>query len=134
LVRIMKITKRLPGLPIERTLGVLSGRWKAVIVYVLMSGPRRICELEQRIAGISQKVLLQQLRALEEHGLVRRETFAGEPRRVDYALTSLGMSLKPLISLLYEWGRHHAEELEGIGRLLPCDAVVRNTTHGNGKE
>jgi DNA-binding HxlR family transcriptional regulator len=130
LVRIMKITKRLPGLPIERTLGVLSGRWKAVIVYVLMSGPRRICELEQQIAGISQKVLLQQLRALEEHGLVHRETFAGEPRRVNYALTSLGMSLKPLISLLYEWGRHHAEELEDIGRLLPCDAVVRNTTHG----
>jgi DNA-binding HxlR family transcriptional regulator len=50
----MNITKRLPGLPIERTLGVLSGRWKAVIIYILMSGPKRICELEKQIVGISQ--------------------------------------------------------------------------------
>jgi DNA-binding HxlR family transcriptional regulator len=121
----MRVLKRLPGLPLERTLGVISGRWKAVIVYVLLSGPKRICELEAQIRGISQKVLLQQLRALEEHGLVERQTFSVEPQRVDYQLTPLGISLEPLISVLQDWGEHHAAELRDTASLLPCAAVVR---------
>src|SRR5580698_10584449 len=99
----MRITKELPGLPLERTLGVISGRWKAVIIYVLLNGPKRVCELEKQIPTISQKVLIQQLRSLEKHGLVNRETSADETQRVDYMLTSLGMSLAPLISLLFTW-------------------------------
>jgi DNA-binding HxlR family transcriptional regulator len=124
----MKITKELSGLPIERALGVISGRWKALIIYVLLSGPKRICELENQIAGISQKVLIEQLRVLEEHGLVTRQTFPEEPQRVDYSLSPLGMSLNPLLSLLYEWGQHHAEELQEADKILPCEAVVRSTT------
>jgi DNA-binding HxlR family transcriptional regulator len=124
----MRITKELSGLPIERTLGIISGRWKAIIIYVLLSGPKRICEFENQIAGISQKVLIEQLRMLEEHGLVERQTCPQEPQRVDYVLTPLGMSLKPLLSLLQEWGEHHAEELQETDRLVPCAAVVRNTT------
>ena len=126
----MRITKELPGLPIERTLGVISGRWKAVIVYVLLDGPKRICELENQIVGISQKVLIEHLRVLEEHGLIARETFPDEPQRIDYVLTSLGISLKPILSLLEDWGQHHAEELRETEKLLPCESVVRNT---NGK-
>lgn len=122
----MKVIKELPGLPIERALGVVSGRWKAVIIYVLLNGPRRTCELENQIEGISQKVLIEQLRALEEHGLVYRQSFAQEPQRVDYGLTELGMSLKPLLSLLEEWGRGHAEELKETDKLLPCAAVVHS--------
>jgi DNA-binding HxlR family transcriptional regulator len=122
----MRITKELPGLPIERTLGVISGRWKAIIIYVLLDGPKRIRELEDQIAGISQKVLIEQLRALEAHGLVDRKSHAEEPLRVDYILTPLGMSLQPLLRLLYEWGQHHAKELNETARLLPCEAVVRN--------
>lgn len=122
----MKVSKHLPGLPIERTLGVISGRWKAVLIYVLLDGPKRLCELENQVAGLSQKVLIQQLRALEEHGMVYRQTGAEEPQRVDYALTPLGMSLKPLISQLYDWGRQHAEEVGETSRLLPCEAVVRD--------
>jgi DNA-binding HxlR family transcriptional regulator len=122
----MRITKELPGLPIERTLGIISGRWKAIIICALLDSPKRICELENQIAGISQKVLIEQLRALEEHGLVYRKSHAEEPLRVDYILTTLGMSLQPLLRLLYEWGHHHAEELNETARLLPCEAVVRN--------
>ena len=122
----MKVIKELPGLPVERALGVVSGRWKAIIIYVLLNGPKRICELENRIEGISQKVLIEQLRALEEHGLVYRQLFAQEQQRVDYGLTELGMSLKPLLSLLEEWGRGHAEELKETDRLLPCAAVVHS--------
>ena len=124
----MKVIKELPGLPVERALGVVSGRWKAVIIYVLLNGPRRTCELENRIEGVSQKVLIEQLRALEEHGLVYRQSFPHEPQRVDYGLTELGMSLKPLLSLLEEWGRSHAEELKETDKLLPCAAVVHSET------
>jgi DNA-binding HxlR family transcriptional regulator len=124
----MKVIKELPGLPIERALGIVSGRWKAVIIYVLLNGPRRTCELENQIEGISQKVLIEQLRALEEHGLVYRQSFPQEPNRVDYVLTGLGMSLKPLLSLLEEWGRVHAEELKETDKLLPCASVVRSET------
>src|ERR1700722_17280913 len=99
----MTVTKRLRGLPIERTLGVISGRWKPVVLHVLLNGPRRTCELEQHIPSITQKVLIQQLRSLEEHGLVYRQPSADEPQRVDYTLTPLGMSLKPLIAMLDEW-------------------------------
>lgn len=121
------ITKHLPGLPIERTLGVISGRWKTVLIHVLLNGPKRICDLEQQIPSISQKVLIQQLRALQEHGLVCRQSCAEEPQRVDYALTPLGLTLKPLISMLYEWGELHAHEVGESGRLLPCAAVVRDS-------
>jgi len=83
----MKIIKRLPGLPVERALGVFSGRWKAVILDVLLDGPQRTCELEMRIVGISQKVLLEQLRALEVHGMVSRQSSAGHRQGIEYLLT-----------------------------------------------
>jgi DNA-binding HxlR family transcriptional regulator len=121
----MTITKHLPGLPLERALGVISGRWKAVIVHVLLSGPKRTSELEKHIPSLTQKVLIQQLRALEEHGLVFRTAGADDAHRVDYALTPLGLSLEPLIAQLRAWGEHHAEELDDTDRLLPCEAVVR---------
>ena len=66
--------------------------------------------------------MIEQLRALEEHGLVYRQSFAQEPQRVDYGLTELGMSLKPLLSVLEEWGRGHAVELKETHKLLPCAA------------
>ncbi len=83
--------KRLPMLPVERALKVISGRWKAVILYQLFDGPKRLSELQKRIPPITQKVLIQQLREMEEHGLVSREVFAQVPARVDYAATPLGL-------------------------------------------
>lgn len=127
----MKISKHLPGLPIERALRVISGRWKAVIVHVLLDGPQRLSGIEHRINGLSQKVLIQQLRSLEEHGLVYRRLYPQEPQRVDYALTPLGLSLQPLIAQLYDWGLHHAQEQDETERLLPCQAVVRDMPEGN---
>jgi DNA-binding HxlR family transcriptional regulator len=122
----MKIIKRLPGLPVERALGVLSGRWKAVILYVLADGPQRTGELQKRIAGVPQKVLIEQLRALEEHGLVSRRPVATDHQGIEYLLTPLGVSLRPVLESLIEWGAHHAGELDEGDRLLPCEAVVRD--------
>jgi DNA-binding HxlR family transcriptional regulator len=122
----MNIIKRLPGLPVERTLGVISGRWKAVLLYTLLDGPQRTCELETRIAGISQKVLIEQLRVLEEHGMVSRQPSASSSQGIEYLLTPLGESLRPILDSLIEWGAHHAKELDEVDRLLPCEAVVRD--------
>lgn len=122
----MKIINKLPGLPVERALGVLSGRWKTVILYTLLDGPQRTHELEKRIVGISQKVLIEQLRALEEHGMLTRQPSAGDRQGVEYLLTPLGESLRSLLDSLISWGVHHAEELDDASRLLPCSAVVRD--------
>jgi DNA-binding HxlR family transcriptional regulator len=124
----MKIIKRLPGLPVERALAVLSGRWKAVILFVLLEGPKRTSDLEQVIVGISQKVLIEQLRALEQHGLVSRQASAQDSRGVEYLLTSLGESLRPVLQTLIDWGVHHAGERDDLDRLLPCNAVVQDRT------
>lgn len=122
----MKTINRLPGLPIERTLAILSGRWKAVILHVLLDGPQRTCDLEKRIVGVSQKVLIEQLRALEEHGVVSRQSSTVDRQGIEYLLTPLGESLRPILESLIEWGVHHASELDDLDRLLPCDAVVRD--------
>jgi DNA-binding HxlR family transcriptional regulator len=122
----MKIIKRLPGLPVERALAVLSGRWKAVILYALLDGAQRTCELENRIVGVSQKVLLDQLRALEEHGMVTRLPSVDHRQGIEYRLTPLGESLRPVLQSLIEWGAHHAKALEEAHTLLPCEAVVRD--------
>jgi DNA-binding HxlR family transcriptional regulator len=122
----MKIIKRLPGLPVERTLNVISGRWKAVILHVLLDGPQRTCELEKRITGISQKVLIEQLRALEEHGMVSRRLSKESTQGIEYSLTALGESLRPVLQSLMDWGVRHANDLNEPHRLLPCEAVVRD--------
>ncbi len=125
----MKIIKRLPGLPVERALGVLSGRWKAVILHVLLDGPQRTCALEARIAGLSQKVLLEQLRALEEHGMVSRPPSAEHRQGIEYRLTPLGESLRPILESLDRMGRPSRQRSSmRSDRLLPCDAVVRDLT------
>lgn len=102
-------TKRLPALPAERALKVISGRWKAVILYHLFDRPRRLSELKRLVPGITQKVLIQQLREMEEHGLVDREIFREIPPRVEYAATPLGLSLEPVLLALCQWGQRHAD-------------------------
>jgi DNA-binding HxlR family transcriptional regulator len=122
----MKIIKRLPALPAERTLGILAGRWKTVILYVLLQGPHRTCDLEQRIAGVSQKVLIEQLRALEEHGMVTRQASATGRQGIEYRLTPLGESLRPVLESLIEWGTQHAKAQDEGDKLLSCATIVRD--------
>ena len=83
--------KRLPMQPVERALKVISGRWKAIILYQLFDGAKRLSELKKLVPSVSQKVLIQQLREMEEHGLVQREIFRQVPPRVDYSATALGL-------------------------------------------
>ncbi|WP_426753759.1 winged helix-turn-helix transcriptional regulator [Myxococcus sp. Y35] len=110
------IIKQLPPIPAERAIKVIGGRWKVVILYHLFEGPKRLSELRRLAPRASQKVLVQQLREMEEHGIVHREVFAQVPPRVEYTATKLGLSLKPIIGALCEWGRHHEEELNALDR------------------
>ncbi|MGK9168056.1 helix-turn-helix transcriptional regulator [Inquilinus limosus] len=112
--------KRLPVLPVERALKVIGGRWKAVILYHLFDGPRRLSQLGRTLPEISQKVLIQQLREMEEHGLVHREIFRQVPPRVEYSATALGLSLEPVLRALCDWGQRHAAELNELDRLAEC--------------
>jgi DNA-binding HxlR family transcriptional regulator len=112
--------KRLPELPAERALKVIAGRWKAVILYHLFEGPKRLSELKRLVPNASQKVLIQQLREMEEHGLVNRKIFRQVPPRVDYTATALGLSLEPVIMSLCDWGRRHAAKLNELDRLAEC--------------
>jgi DNA-binding HxlR family transcriptional regulator len=115
-----EVTKRLPALPAERALKVISGRWKAILLHHLFDGPKRLSELKRQVPDVSQKVLIQQLRELEEHGLVHREIFRQVPPRVDYSATALGLSLEPVLRALCEWGQRHAAELNEPDRLAAC--------------
>jgi DNA-binding HxlR family transcriptional regulator len=112
--------KNLPSLPAERALKVISGRWKAIILYHVFSGPKRLSELTRLMPDAAEKVLIQQLRELVEHGMVRREVFPQAPLRVEYSPTPLGLSLEPVLLALCEWGRRHATELDELDRLADC--------------
>jgi DNA-binding HxlR family transcriptional regulator len=110
----MPIVKQLPLVPAERALKVIGGRWKVFVLYHLFEGPRRLSELRRLIPEVSQKVLVQQLREMEQHGVVHRQIFAEVPPRVVYSATKLGLSLRPIVSSLCEWGRRHTAELDAI--------------------
>ena len=121
----MKIMKELPSVPAERTLKVIGGRWKVFVLYFLFEKPQRLSELRRLIPEVSQKVLVQQLREMEEHGIVDRRIFAEVPPRVVYSATRLGLSLKPLLGTLCDWGRRHASELSVIDGDAPQAAGSR---------
>jgi DNA-binding HxlR family transcriptional regulator len=99
---------------IDEALKVLEGRWKMIILFHLFSGgTRRFSELERSISGITQKMLIQQLRELEQDGIVERNVHPVVPPRVEYSLTDLGRLLVPALDELLIWARRRKEWREG---------------------
>ena len=115
---------RLSTWPLERTLQIIGGRWKLYILFHVLSGPQRLSELQRGIPGISQKVLVQQLREMQEHGLISRTVFAAAPPHVEYSATELGLSLAPLMDSLQQWGIHHGQATGDHNRMVYCDAFA----------
>ncbi|OXS53670.1 MarR family transcriptional regulator [Cohnella sp. CIP 111063] len=91
--------------PIELAVSLFSGKWKTTIICKLMEGKKRYGELKKLIVGINHKMLAEQLRELEDAGIISREVYPVVPPKVEYALTELGDQLKPAIQLLQQWGR-----------------------------
>lgn len=100
----------LPPCPVETTLLLIGNKWKVLILRDLLDGTKRFGELKRSIGSVSQKVLTQQLRAMESDGLVHREVYAEVPPRVEYSLTELGESLKPILDAMLDWGMDYKEK------------------------
>ena len=96
--------KELPACPVETTLTLIGDKWKVLILRDLMPGTKRFGELKKSVGNVSQKVLTAQLRTMEESGLVNRKVYAEVPPRVEYSLTELGNSLKPILDSMRAWG------------------------------
>lgn len=96
----------------ELTLAVIGGKWKLIILWHLgKEGTKRFGELKQLIPHITQKMLTNQLRELEEDLMVHREVYAQVPPKVEYSLTDYGKSLMPVLELMYDWGKHYGEKV-----------------------
>ena len=102
-------TYSLPRCPVEVTLSLISSRWVVLILRELIYGTRRFGQIRKALGGVSTKVLTQNLRTMEENGLLTRETFAEVPPRVEYTLTDLGQSLRPVLFSMVEWGSQYAQ-------------------------
>ncbi|MEJ8303362.1 helix-turn-helix domain-containing protein [Saccharibacillus sacchari] len=89
---------------IEATLEIIGGKWKALIICLLMTGVKRTGELRRGIPGISEKVLIQQLRELERDGLVQRKVYEQMPPRVEYRLTEYGVTANSIVEVMCRWG------------------------------
>ena len=99
--------RELPACPVETTLTLISDKWKVLILRDLMPGTKRFGELKKSIGHVSQKVLTAQLRQMEQSGLVNRRVYAEVPPRVEYSLTELGYSLKPVLDAMWAWGEEY---------------------------
>ena len=108
----MEAAKELPACPVETTLMLISDKWKVLILRDLMPGTRRFGELKKSIGTVSQKVRTAQLRDMEAKGLVTRRVYAEVPPRVEYSLTDLGRSLKPILDAMWSWGEEYKAKNE----------------------
>ena len=107
-----KTAKELPACPVETTLTLIGDKWKVLILRDLLPGTKRFGELKKSIGNVSQKVLTAQLRDMEQNGLINRKVYAEVPPRVEYSLTELGMSLKPVMDALWNWGEEYKSSLQ----------------------
>ena len=98
-----------PACPVETTLTLISDKWKVLILRDLMPGTKRFGELKKSIGTVTQKVLTAQLRQMEASGLLIRTVYAEVPPRVEYTLTDLGRSLRPVLDAMEAWGQAYQE-------------------------
>lgn len=98
-----KIYKKAAECPITATVGVIGGKWKPIIIWVLLEGPKRFGELHRNVPGMALKVLSRQLKELEQDNIVNRKVYAEVPPRVEYSLTKKGKSLSSIMKALSKW-------------------------------
>ncbi|HLG76723.1 MAG TPA: helix-turn-helix domain-containing protein [Ktedonobacteraceae bacterium] len=98
--------------PVDRTLQVVGGRWKPLILWYLFQQPQRFSALRRAMPNTTQKVLTQQLRELEQDGIVHREIYPQVPPKVEYSLTEQGRSLQPVIEAMVVWGRQRQSKAQ----------------------
>lgn len=97
--------EKLPACPVQTCLDFISDKWKILIIRDLLGGTKRFNELKKSLAPVTQKMLTQQLREMEEDGLINRKVYPVVPPKVEYSLTELGLSLMPVIESMKKWGQ-----------------------------
>lgn len=101
--------KELPICPVATTVELIGSKWKLLIIRDVLTGPKRFGELRKSLEGISQKVLTDSLREMENDGLLTRTVFAEVPPRVEYALSELGETIRPILNAMESWGSEYKE-------------------------
>ena len=109
----MRTKDEMPACPVATTVQLIGSKWKLLIMRNLLKRPWRFNELRRDLDGISQKVLTDSLRSMEEDGIITRTVYPEGPPRVEYALSELGESMRPIIQAMEQWGteykKNHAE-------------------------
>ena len=105
----MLTKQELPECPVATTVALIGSKWKLLIIRNLLQRPWRFNELKRELEGISQKVLTDSLRSMESDGLITRTVFPEVPPRVEYALSELGQSLKPILDSMVDWGNAYKQ-------------------------
>ena len=105
----MLTKEELPECPVATTVALIGSKWKLLIIRHLLQRPWRFNELKRDLTGISQKVLTDSLRSMEEDGLITRTVYPEVPPRVEYALSDLGQTLKPILDSMVEWGNAYKQ-------------------------
>ncbi len=100
----MKSKDELPACPVATTVQLIGSKWKLLILRNLLARPWRFNELQKNLEGISQKVLTDSLRSMEADGIITRTVYPEVPPRVEYALSELGESMRPIIAAMEQWG------------------------------
>lgn len=100
----------LPACPVELTLGLIGDKWKILIIRDLLTGTKRFGELKKSLNNITQKVLTNNLRQLESSGLINRKVYAEVPPKVEYSLSDTGLSLKPILDSMVDWGNGYRQK------------------------
>ena len=101
----------LPECPVATTVQLIGSKWKLLILRNLLDRPWRFNELKKSLEGISQKVLTDSLRSMEEDGIITRTVYAEVPPRVEYALSDVGESMRPILDAMMEWGLKYRETI-----------------------
>lgn len=107
----MLTKEELPECPVATTVQLIGNKWKLLIIRNLLADSQRFTDFLKTIPGLSKKVLTDNLRALEEDGLIERKVFAEVPPRVEYSLSDLGKTLKPILDAMFEWGMDYKSNL-----------------------
>lgn len=102
----------LPECPVATTVSLIGNKWKLLIIRNLLVRPWRFNELQKGLQGISQKVLTDNLRAMEQDGIITRTVYPEVPPRVEYALSELGESMRPILDSMQAWGENYKANFE----------------------
>ena len=107
----MLTKEELPECPVATTVQLIGSKWKLLIMRNLLERPWRFNELKKNLEGISQKVLTDSLRSMEDDGIITRTVYPEVPPRVDYALSETGESMRPILNAMYDWGTNYKKSL-----------------------